>query len=113
MRIEHRETNTVLGEDIRVFTSFIDRLRGLMFRRQMVGDGLIIAPCTSIHNCFVFFPIDAVFIDNDYKIIKILRNFKPWRFSWIYLKARKVIELPDGKVPLTIKVGDQLEVSGV
>ncbi len=113
MIVTHKKTKTVLGKDIKVATSFIDRLRGLMFRKEIVGDGLIIEPCTSIHNCFVFFPIDAVFVDNDFKIVKILRNFKPWRFSLIYFKARKVIELPSGKVPLTITEGDLLEVTGV
>lgn len=113
MILIHKKSNTVLGEDIKIATSFIDRLRGLMFRRKIVGDGLIIEPCTSIHNCFVFFPIDAVFVDGDFKIVKILRNFKPWRFSLIYFKARKVIELPSGKVPPSVVEGDILEVQGV
>ena len=53
------------------------------------------------------------FVDKNYKVVKVLRNFKPWRFSWIYFKASKVIELPSGKVPSDIIKGDQLEVLGV
>lgn len=113
MRIVHTKTNFILGEDIRSATTFMERLQGLMFAKSMIGDGLLLEPCTSVHNCFVRFPIDVVFLDRDNKVVKILRNFKPWRFSWIYFSARRAIELPAGKVPKDINVGDQLEVMGV
>ena len=89
------------------------RMKGLMFSKEMIGDGLILDPGNSIHNCFVRFPIDVIFLNNDFKIIKILRSFKPWRFSWIYFKATKVLELPEGKIPFDVIEGDYLEVRGV
>lgn len=113
MKVVHKKTKYCLGENIKLANTFFSRLKGLMFEKHMIGDGLILDPGNSIHNCFVRFPIDAIFVDNDFKIVKIIRVFKPWRFSWIYLKARKVIELPAGKVPDSIKVGDELEVTGV
>ena len=113
MILIHKESEKILGKDIRIGKTFLERLRGLMFRNEMLGDGLIIDPCNSIHNCFVRFPIDAVFVDKNYKIVKILKNFKPWRFSLIYFRASKVIELPNGTITENIKAGDQLEVQGV
>jgi uncharacterized membrane protein (UPF0127 family) len=113
MKLIHKESNTVIAKDLRIAKSFWERTRGLMFRNEFLGDGLIIEPCNSIHNCFVRFPIDAVFVDKNLKIVKILKNFKPWRFSLIYFKAAKVIELPGGSISELIKKNDILEVQGV
>lgn len=113
MKLIHKETNLILANDLRIAESFWDRTRGLMFRNQFPGDGLVIEPCNSIHNCFVRFPIDVIFVDKNLRIVKILKNFKPWRFSLIYLKAKKVFELPIGTLNEKIAEGDQLEVQGV
>lgn len=114
MRILHKKTNIVLGEDIAVADSFFERLKGLMFIKEMKGfDGLLIKNCNSIHNCFVRFPIDVIFVSNDLKVVKILRNFKPWRFSWIYFGASHALELPAGSVGEQVREGDYLEAQGV
>jgi uncharacterized membrane protein (UPF0127 family) len=113
MILIHKESNTVLANDMRVCRTFIERSRGLMFRKKFLGDGLLLEPCNSIHNCFVRFPIDAIFVDGNFKIIKILKDFKPWRFSLIYFKASRVIELPGGSLPEIVKKDDFLEVQGV
>ncbi len=84
---------------------FIDKMEGM--------DGLIIEPCNSIHNCFVKFPLDVIFLDSSNRVVKILRNFKPWHFSGIYLKSKKVLELNAGTLLRDIEVGDELEVRGV
>lgn len=113
MKVIHKKTNFILGEDIRYASTMGERILGLMFREKMIGDGLMLEPCNSIHNCFVRFPIDVIFLDRDNRIVKILKGFKPWRFSWIYFKARRTLELPNGKVPNEVSVGDELEVLGV
>jgi uncharacterized membrane protein (UPF0127 family) len=113
VKVVHKKTNYILGDDIRWMNNFWGRLKGLMFAKEMIGDGLLIDPCNSIHNCFVRFPIDVIFLDSENKIVKIIRSFKPWRFSWIYFRAVKVIELPAGKIPVNISEGDEVEVLGV
>lgn len=113
MQVLHKETQTFLGKDIRLADNALSRMKGLMFAKEMIGDGLLLDPANSIHNCFVRFPIDVIFINSDFKIIKIIRSFKPWRFSWIYFKATKVLELPEGCIPEFVKEGDILEVRGV
>ena len=85
-----------------------------MFIKEMKGmDGVLLDPCNSIHNCFVRFSLDVVFIDKNLKVLKVIRNFKPWRFTKIYFRAKCVLELPAGKLIDEIKEGDELEVSGV
>lgn len=114
MKIVHKNSGYVLGSNIKKAHRFCERLIGLMFVKEMKGmDGLLIEGSNSVHNCFVRFPIDVIFLNRKLKVIKIIRNFKPWRFSWIYLRATRVLELPNGAVPETINEGDYLEVSDV
>ena len=82
---------------IEVADSFFTRLRGLMGRRSLAdGQGLLIAPCSSIHMCFMRFAIDAVYIDRDYEILKIVSGLRPWLgLSWCH-GAYGVIELSAG-----------------
>lgn len=114
MEIYHKETKLRLGANIKIADTFWSRLLGLMFIKEMKGfDGLMIRNCNSIHNCFVRFPIDAIFLTDELKVVKILRGFKPWRFSWLYLSAKHVLELPAGTVGEEVKKGDFLEALGV
>lgn len=112
MKVKHIKSNKILGENIKEAKSFMDRLIGLMFKDSMEGmDGLMLDPCRSIHNCFVRFPIDVIFINKQNEVVKVIRNFAPWRFSWIYFKAQKTLELPAGTVDDSIITGDKLEIS--
>ena len=113
MKLVRAHDNIEIASEVKLATSFKDRLVGLMFVDDMHGfDALIIEPCRSIHNFFVRFSLDAVFVDKNLKVVKILRNFKPWYISGIYFRAHKVIEMKAGKAS-AINVGDQLEVRDV
>lgn len=61
----------------------------------------------SLHNCFVFFPIDLVFMDENFKIIEIRRNFKPFTFYTSKKKAKYVLELTD---KYDVKIGQKLSI---
>lgn len=114
MIVKHLKSNKILGSNIKYANTFSSRLIGLMFRKSMDDlDGLILEPGNSVHNCFVRFPIDVIFLTKENEIVKIVRNFKPWRFTRIYFKSRRVLELPAGTVTDDIAKGDLLEVSGV
>lgn len=112
--IKHVKSGIVIAKEAKLADSFFARLKGLMFVDKMDGfDALIIEPCNSIHNCFVRFPIDVIFLNRNNEIVKLIKNFKPWRFSFIYPRAVKVVELPVGMIDSSFQVGDELEVSGV
>ena len=65
--------------DVMVADSFFARLAGLMFRQKLPpATGLLLAPCSSVHMCFMRFAIDVVYIDKKFKIIKVVKNLKPW-----------------------------------
>lgn len=104
----------ILSSNIRPAESFADRLIGLMFKKELVGaDGLMIDPCRSIHTCFMKYSLDIVFISSKNQVVKIIRDIKPWRMTWIYFRASKTLELPAGKLPQDIKEGDFLEITHV
>lgn len=72
------------------------RRRGLLGRASLpAGDALILAPCNSVHTCFMRFPIDVVFVARDGRIISMSRAVTPWRIRFA-LRAFAVIELPAG-----------------
>ncbi|MDN3019730.1 DUF192 domain-containing protein [Paenibacillus sp. BSR1-1] len=92
--------------------SFFKRLKGLMFRKdQLVEEGLWIVPCNSIHMCFMNFDIDAVFLNKEGQIVKMVEKLKPWKFVKPVQNAYSVIELPPGTVAkLGLKQGDMLKL---
>ena len=111
MIVINKRNNQTIAENVKLADSFYDRLMGVMFIKEMKGmDGLLLSPSNSIHNFFVRFALDVIFIDRNDKVVKVIRNFKPWRMTRIYFTATKVLELPAGKLIDDIEVGDELEV---
>ncbi len=80
--------------------TFWKRALGLMGRPRLeAGRGLLIPRCRSIHTCFMRFPIDAVFLDDHDRPVKIVRNIKPWSLAWGGWKACSVLEVESGWLP--------------
>lgn len=86
-----------------------ERMRGLMgWKRLRPGEGFLLRPAWAIHTGFVRFPIDAVFLDREMRIVSIAHAIKPWRLSGA-LRARAVLELAAGECHRhDLAVGDQL-----
>src|SRR4029079_7533420 len=56
------------------------RRTGLLGRDAFeASSALIIAPCFSIHTMFMRFDIDAVFVDDDGRAVKVVNEMAPWR----------------------------------
>lgn len=100
LRVTVKRTNKVLGERIRTAGTFWQRFRGLMMQPELNdGEGLLIAPCNSIHMMFMKFPIDAVFLDTANQIKALYSKLKPWTgLSSIHRNAEKVLELKAGSI---------------
>lgn len=104
------EKGIILSEKIKIYDSLFMRVKGLMFRKSLEDNsGIIIVPCNSIHTFFMRFNIDVIFLDSENKIVKIVRNLRPWRMTRMYLKAKKVIELNGGELPENIKEGEKVK----
>jgi uncharacterized protein len=62
-----------------VADTFWSRFRGLMGRKNLPIDyGLLLIPCSSVHMCFMRFAIDVIYLDKDWRILKIVRGLPPW-----------------------------------
>ncbi|HET7269714.1 MAG TPA: DUF192 domain-containing protein [Rubrobacter sp.] len=73
------------------------RLKGLLGRRGLEdGEGLLIRPTGSIHMFFMRFPIDAVFLDRELRILKVVADLKPWRMA-AKKGAKQVLEIAAGE----------------
>lgn len=98
----------------RMCASRLCRLRGLMFRRRLPGDGLFFvfpssrrAPwAVGIHMFFVFFPIAAIWLDEEGRIVHAVEA-RPFR---IYAPPAPARYLVEGRPALLRRVrpGDRL-----
>jgi uncharacterized membrane protein (UPF0127 family) len=84
-RVIHAGNRRVLLSRVRWCSSFMCKLRGLMFRRALhPGEGLILVElrpsrtATAIHMLFVPFAIAVVWLDDNFKVVDT-RLARPWR----------------------------------
>ena len=112
MIIKNISKGTVLSDSCKRADSFFVRFVGLMGKKELEpGSGLILTPCNSIHMFFMRFPIDAVFIDSNNKVVYLMENLEPWRISPVIRKAHSVIELLPGTISSSgTELGDTLAV---
>lgn len=86
----------LLLENVGRTESALERARGLLWRPAPAdGEGLLIAPCNSVHTCFMGFPIDVVFLDRQGVVVKIVARMKPFRLT-MAPGSRAVLELSAG-----------------
>lgn len=72
-------------------------MKGLLGSRGLApGEGLLLRPASSIHMFFMRFAIDAVFLDRDLVVRKVVPNVKPWRIAFAR-GARSVLEVAAGE----------------
>ncbi len=73
------------------------RMRGLLGRSGLAaGEGLLLQPAGSIHTAFMRFPIDAVFLDRERRVVRIAADVRPWRAA-AAKRSRAVLELAAGE----------------
>ena len=94
-----------------VADNFMLRLRGLMGRKNLPDrTALLLAPCDSVHMCFMRFAIDVVYLNKDLTILKIVKNLKPWTGLSMCRGAWAVLELNAGEADRCgLEVGERLE----
>lgn len=90
------------GVEAEVARTFFERAKGLIGRHDLAaGHGLLIEQCNAIHTFFMKFAIDATFLDRNNRVVKVVRNIRPWCFFvWGGWRARKVLEtsaVPKGR----------------
>ena len=96
--------------DLQIADSFPARAMGLLGQRGLpAGRGLLIRPCRSIHTWFMRFPLDVIFLDKDWRIVKVVLNLNPWGLAWGGPGAVAVVEVQSGWLP-PLQPGETLTV---
>ncbi len=112
MKLFAKNKNLVIAESVEVAASFKKRLVGLLGRKNLKpSHTLWIHRCNSIHTFFMQFPIDAVFVDKNLKVCKVVKNIKPWRLANAYFCGHSVFEFSSPHPSLNqLTVGESLYV---
>ncbi|MFT5426169.1 MAG: uncharacterized membrane protein (UPF0127 family) [Gammaproteobacteria bacterium] len=101
--------NDFLIQKVAKTSNFIDRMRGLLFSSPLKeNEGLLIAPCSSVHTFGMRYAIDLVFLDKQLTVVKTVKSLKPWRMA--ASNAYMVLELAANSLDtLNLTTGQQLE----
>jgi len=107
-------TDAPLATRALVARSFRDRMVGLLAHRALPqGEALVLPRCSSIHTLGMRFPIDAVFVSRDWRVVALRECLGPGRIILPIRDAWGVIELACGTLRQVqdLKVGDQLRLA--
>ena len=104
-----REDGSIVCERCVLADTALTRMKGLLGRRELrSGEGILLKPGSSVHMAFMRFPIDAVFLDRDLRVVKIAVDLQPWRVAGSR-GAKAVLEIPAGEASRRgLTVGDRL-----
>jgi uncharacterized protein len=104
-----REDGSIVCERCVLADTALTRMKGLLGRRDLPnGQGILLKPASSVHMAFMRFPIDAVFLDRELRVVKIANDLSPWRAAGSR-GAKAVLEIPAGEAGRRgVRVGDRL-----
>ena len=107
--ITNSRTGQVVANPAVLASSPLMRMKGLLGRASMpVNEAIILRPASSIHTLFMRFALDVIYLDRDDKILKLVPNLVPFRFS-AASKGHTVLEMASGATSaLDLQPGDQL-----
>ena len=112
MRVFNETRNVSLITQGRLANTFWLRLRGLLGAAPLQKEeGLVLVGEKSVHTFFMSFPIDVVYVDNAYRVIRMDANMAPNRVGPLYVaESAYIVEMPVGVIAETsTTVGDQLK----
>jgi uncharacterized membrane protein (UPF0127 family) len=93
----------------RADTSFA-RLKGLIGRLRLKYDeGLWIVPSSGVHTIGVLYPLDLIYLDENYRVIHFVEFFRTFRIAPLRAQAASVLQLPIHTIYSSqTQLGDQL-----
>jgi uncharacterized membrane protein (UPF0127 family) len=111
MHVFNQTRNRSLITQGRLANTFWLRLRGLLGASPLQqGEGLILVGEKSIHTLFMKFPIDVVYVDKNYRVIRVDANMVPYRLGPFVAQSAYVLEMPVSTIASTAtETGDRLK----
>jgi uncharacterized protein len=110
LRIINADGGSAIADSVEHASSLWARSRGLLGRKGLgKGEGLLLDPCSGIHTFGMAFPIDAIFLNREGKVVHLVQEMGPFRMSRYAFSAKTVLELPAGTIRESgVRVGDRL-----
>jgi uncharacterized membrane protein (UPF0127 family)/CheY-like chemotaxis protein len=106
-----RENGEVVCDPCVLADNPFSRAKGLLGRDSLArGEGLLLAT-SGIHTCFMRFPIDVVFLDDELVVLDVIERLSPWRIV-TRRGAKATVELAAGEVDRhRLEPGERLSVT--
>lgn len=112
MIVRNLTLDIILSDHAELADTFLGRMRGLLGRSTFAeGEAMVITHCNSIHMFFMKFPIDVIFLDQDFRVVGEERHIRPFMMSPVYWTSERVVELPAGTLERTgTSIGNIIEI---
>lgn len=112
LRITNQTKSTTLASEARRADNVVSRFVGLLLSARLApGQGLWLIPCRSIHSLGMRFAFDAVFLNQDLVVVRVVPNLPPMRLRESAHSAFSVLELPTGTIEMSqTEIGDQCQI---
>ncbi len=75
-----------------VASSFTKKLFGYMLRNKPQHNAILFEKCNSIHTFLMRFPIDVIFLDKNFRVIKYISKMEKGKAIWPVKNAVYVLE---------------------
>ena len=103
-------TGKAIIPQLEIANTFFRRFVGLQFRCSLPPkSGIWISPCSSIHTCFMRFPIDVWMLNRNGIVLQSQRNVLPWRIVIAPRGTQSIVETMVDTLSLT--VGQRVQVT--
>jgi len=90
--------DSFICSSVTVPQTFFQRAKGLLGKKYISQDeAIFFSDCSSIHMFGMQISLDIVFLDREFRIVKMVENLKPWRLAWCN-KAQHTLEMASGSV---------------
>lgn len=73
--------------------NFWTRFKGFMLKKE-ADYALLFKNCKSVHTFFIRFDLDIIYLDKENKVIKIIKQLKPFRVAMCVKNAVSILEIP-------------------
>ncbi len=92
-----RQQGRVLVPEVLMADRLATRLRGLIgWRCLPEGCGMLLQPCGAVHTLGMLFPLDVVYFDAGWRVIRAVKHLRPLRMSMGGFRARAALEIQSG-----------------
>lgn len=91
------------------------RLKGLIGKLKLkLDEGLWVVPSQGVHTFGVLFPLDLIYLDDEYRVLHVIEHFPRFRIAPLRTQAASVLELPTHTIYSSqTQPGDQLIICAI